>query len=189
MLCEKCKVNSATVHYRYSENGNVTELHLCAECAKNEGVMTNNGSAAAGFMSQGGIFEDFFGKSPFSTLFGSSLLSKPMSVKQRVCPGCGLSESELRSSGKLGCAQCYTTFMDVVDLMLKKMHLSCEYKGKVPEGAPESMSLANKIEKLKSDMQTAVENQEYEEAAKIRDAIRQLENSATDDNSENGGEG
>lgn len=188
MLCEKCKKNTATVHYRYSENGNVTELHLCPECAKNEGLMQNNGSAAAGFMSQGGIFEDYFGKAPFSALFGNTLLGKQLSVKQRVCPGCGLSDGELRSGGRLGCAQCYTTFEDIVELMLKKMHQSCEYKGKTPEGTPEGMSLAGKIEKLRSDMQTAVDNQEYEEAARIRDAIRQLENPTDENNGDNGGD-
>ena len=188
MLCEKCKKNTATVHYRYSENGNITEMHLCRECAKNEGLMQDNGSATTGFMSPGGIFEDYFGKAPFSALFGNNLPGKTLSVKQRVCPGCGLSESELRSGGKLGCEQCYSTFEDIVELMLKKMHLSSEYKGKTPEGTPEGMSLAGKIEKLRSDMQAAVEKQEYEEAAKIRDAIRQLENPNSENNSNDGGD-
>ena len=174
MLCEKCNKNPATVHYRYNDNGSITELHLCSECAQTEGIVSPKGTASKGYTSKFGIGDDYFGSLPFSSLFSQGY-SKSQGLSQRVCPGCGLSENELRSGGKLGCAQCYDTFSDIVDVMLRKMHMSNEYKGKAPEGLGENMSLAGKIEKLRAEMQTAVENQEYEQAAKIRDAIRRLE--------------
>jgi len=179
MYCDKCKKNPATVHYRYSENGNITELHLCAECAKREGIMKNNGTATSGFMSHMGALDDYFAKLPFSSLFSSP--SKHNSIRQKICPGCGLSEAELRNGGRLGCAQCYSVFEEIIDGMLTKMHLSTEYKGKLPEACGENASVTAKLEKLKADMQLAVEQQEYEEAARLRDAIRQLE-SADNDN-------
>ena len=187
MLCEKCKKNNATVHYRYTENGVTTEFHYCSECAKNEGLMNGNGSATAGFMSQNGIYDDYFVKTPLSSLFGNVFAGKPQGIKTKVCPGCGLSESEFRSGGKLGCEQCYETFFDIVAVMLGRMHQSTEYKGKMPEGIGEKISLTAKIDKLKTEMQEAVERQEYEEAAKLRDAIKQLEE-AGESGSENRGD-
>lgn len=174
MLCEKCNKNPATVHYRYNDNGSITELHLCSDCARNEGIISQNGMSTKGFSSKYGIGDDYFGALPFSSLFSQSY-SKPKSLSLKVCPECGLSENELRNGGKLGCAQCYSTFSDIVDVMLRKMHMSNEYKGKAPEGLGEGMSLGSKLEKLRAEMQTAVDNQEYEQAAKIRDAIRRLE--------------
>ena len=176
MLCEICKKNQANVHYKYAENGSITEMYLCSSCAKEKGLVKPDGMPTVGFLTQNGIYDDYFGKSPFSTLFPGSGNTKNNSIRQRICPGCGMSESELRSGGKLGCEQCYSVFGDTVEKLLRKMHFSTEYKGKAPEGHCEKISVRAKIEKLKSDMQTAVENQEYEEAAKLRDAIRQLEN-------------
>lgn len=179
MLCEKCKTNPATVHYKYNENGNVTEAHLCAECAKMYGLIGNGGKNNSGLFSNGGFFDNYFANIPLASVFGSGNSAFATS-KQRICPGCGLSEHELRSGGKFGCAECYKTFADIVNQMFLKMHQSCEYKGKMPEGRGEQLSVTSKIEKLKADMQVAVNNQEYEEAAKIRDAIKQLEDSEND---------
>lgn len=173
MLCEKCNTNQASVHYKYSQNGHVTEMHLCSACAKQQGLLENNGYVAPGFMSSVGAFEEFFLKNPFSG-FAGNISAGNAGVKKKVCPGCGLSENELRSGGKFGCARCYSTFSDIVPLMLKKMHMSVEYKGKFPRKNIEEMTKEQKIAKLKQDMQDAVDKQEYEQAAKIRDAIRQL---------------
>ncbi len=185
MLCEKCKKNNASVHYRYNENGKVTEIHLCSECAKEKGLLLDNGTISSDFMSDKSLFADNFVKIPFSTLFNGNCYIKPQSTSLRVCPSCGMTENELRSSGKLGCERCYSVFSDLVDVMLNKMHMSTEYKGKIPAGRNESLSLKRKIEKLKNDMHSAVENQEYEEAAKIRDIIRSLEDN--DNKAENNG--
>lgn len=176
MLCEKCKSNNASVHYRYNDNGKVTETHLCAECAKASGLLFDNSSVSSGFMSDKNGFGDNFTKIPFSSLFGGNYYMKPQSTVLRVCPGCGMTENEFRNSGKLGCERCYSVFSDLVEVLLKKMHLSTEYKGKIPSGRNEALSAKRKIEKLKDDMQRAVENQEYEQAAKIRDMIKALEN-------------
>ena len=71
-------------------------------------------------------------------------------MQQKVCTGCGLTENELRSSGKLGCEKCYTVFSELVYSMLNKMHMSVEYKGKIPERNGNIISISEKINKLKA---------------------------------------
>ncbi len=177
MLCESCKKNNATFHYHHSENGNVTETHLCHECAKKLGLADSVTGSFENFGSE--ILDDFFGTNPFASFFGESPLRKSLGAKQRICPFCGMSEAELLKNGRVGCKECYSTFSDVLHSMLKKMQPSIEYKGKLP-GEHGEFSKERKLEKLREDMQKAVEKQEYEEAAKLRDAIRMLENSADD---------
>lgn len=187
MICEKCKKNNATFHYRYNENGNITEFHLCSECAKSNGLLQNNGSISSAVGSDNGFINDGLGKFPFSALFGSSFGGRTGGMNQKVCPGCGLTEAELRSKGKLGCEKCYSVFSDFLNAMLKKMHMSLEYKGKTPVETAGEVSAARRIEKLRDDMQAAVEKQNYEEAAKIRDMIKELESSKGDDTDNVGG--
>ena len=179
------KKNNATVHYRYNENGNITEIHLCNECAKVEGLIQSTGSTSAGFLYSKGGIDDYFSTSALGSLFGNSLFVKNQYINNKVCPSCGLSESEFRNGGKLGCSECYNVFSDVLDSILEKIHLSNEYKGKCPQGKSKKISLKKRIQNMQEDMQKAVEKQEYEEAAKIRDAIRKLEN---DIKTSNGGE-
>ena len=173
MICEACKNKNATVHYRYNENGNITERHLCADCAEKEGLMNSNLSVTDDFVYD--MFGDTIGKFSFIPFMNQGSNIKGRSTNQRVCPGCGLTENELRTGGKLGCEKCYSVFSDYLNIVLNKMHLSTEYKGKIPESAERELSLVRKIENLKADMYSAVEAQRYEEAAKIRDKIKQLE--------------
>lgn len=187
MLCEKCKKNNASVHYRYNDNGTVTEKHLCSECAKESGLISDSGSVSSGFWNEN-IFSDVFSKMPFSSSLGSYQI-RPDNNERHVCPGCGMTENEFRASGKFGCEMCYSVFNNLVNAMLMKMHMSVEHKGKVPAGRNEALSLKRKIEKLRADMKCAVDNQEYEEAAKIRDIIRALEDGEENGNvKSNGGD-
>ncbi len=166
MLCENCKKENATFHYRHSENGNVTEAHLCGKCAAELGYLKGQGKLDYG--DTGNLFS-----SPLSFFFAG----KPQISKTRVCHSCGLSEYELRKNGLIGCSECYNTFSDIIGGMLEKYQLSTKYKGKIPGGMSERTSLERQIEKLETEMRKAVENQEYEEAARLRDAIKGLKNS------------
>ncbi len=186
MLCENCKSNSATFHYTHSENGNVTEAHLCPECAKKLGLSTSASIMGEGLFSGKSIFDEFFGGS-FSSFLTGAPHSQPTSAKQAICPRCGMSEREFRKNGKFGCSECYNTFSDLCKAVLQKLHSSSEYKGKLPSGICENASTERKIEKLRNDLQSAVEAQEYENAAKIRDAIKLLEENIKNDNNDKQG--
>lgn len=180
MLCEHCKSKNATVHYNYSVNGVKTDLHLCVECAEKLGLNSGNSGFENGLFS--GLFGDFFGLS--SGIQKETDAGRDMYLKDDICPSCGMSRSELHKGGRFGCSECYNTFAGDVNVMLARLHVSTEYMGKIPEGVSESLSVLRKIEKLHRDMQEAVERQDYEEAARIRDAIRLLQDS--DEASEGG---
>lgn len=186
MLCENCKTNSATFHYKHSENGNIKEAHLCSECAKNLGFLTSSALLDGGLFSGKSIFDEFFDGGLSSFLIGSPY-KQETSSKQRICQRCGMSEREFRKNGKFGCSECYNSFSDLCRVILQKLHSSTEYKGKKPSGICENASSQRKLEKLRKDLQSAVEAQEYENAAKIRDAIKLLEENIKDENSEKRG--
>ena len=174
MLCDNCKTNSATFHYTHSENGVVIHMHLCSECAKKIGLSSSSSVMGEGLFAGKSIFDEI-SSNAFSPFFTGYQHTTGTLANQKICPGCGMSEREFRKYGKFGCKECYNTFSDLCLAILQKIHSSNEYKGKRPTGICENASTERKIEKLREDMQKAVQAQEYENAAKIRDAIRLLE--------------
>ena len=142
MLCERCKKNMATVHYSQTINGEHREYNLCPACAQEEG------------------------------LSGMSLFNLfPLSVKTTEklhCPTCGSSLDFYERNGRFACPDCYTSFGDSVDAILKKIHGSSRHKG-------DMKSVPSELDTLKSKLKEAVENEKYEEAAKLRDKIKAIE--------------
>ena len=178
MLCDKCKTKEATFHYKVSENGNVTEVHLCGDCAKEAGISTESifgshtGNIFADFLSDDDVFGSFFGGllGKNAPSLGGSLLGN-----SAVCPSCGMTENELSRGGKLGCAECYKTFSRLLAPTVAKLHGNVVHTGKSPKGYAAHKEKVSELDELKKKLSTAIEAQEYEEAAKLRDKIRDLE--------------
>lgn len=158
ILCEHCGEKEASFFYEENRNGKVTKVSLCADCAKKAGLGKN-------FFSE----EDLFGA--FS-LFPSAAAR---SVAEERCPVCKKSLSEIRKSGKFGCSACYDHFAGRLDLT--------PFLGKEFRGVPLTEKTASKTENtnedtllsLKKELEKAVQAEEYEKAAKLRDRIRSLE--------------
>ena len=183
MLCDKCKAKEAVFHYKVSNNGKTTETHLCGECAASVGISTDTlfGSANASPFSGAGIFsdDDVFG-SIFGGIMGKALhagsgASGLKAPKRLVCPSCGMTENELSSTGKLGCATCCKTFAKILEPTVAKIHGNVAHTGKAPKGFSVHLEKKNEIESLKKQLSAAIEAQEYEQAAKLRDRIREIE--------------
>lgn len=157
MLCDICHERTATVHLTEIINGKVMELHLCEECARLKTEEFKNQISLTDFL--GGIFE------------------KQTSRKKRVssCPGCGLTFSEFKKSGRLGCSKCYETFRNQLIPLFRKIHGSTHHSGKFPLSREKDVPLKHRIEELKERLRRAVMLEEYEEAARIRDRIKNLE--------------
>lgn len=179
MLCDKCKTKEATFHYKVSENGKVTETHLCSDCAKEAGISTESifgnttGNIFSDFLSDDDVFGSFFGG-----LLGKNVPSLGQNTllgKNTVCPSCGMTEAELQRGGKLGCAECYKTFGRLLSPTVAKIHGNVVHTGKSPKGYAEHKEKVNELDELKKKLEKAIEAQEYEEAAKLRDKIRDLE--------------
>lgn len=161
MLCEECKAKAATVHYTQVLNGEKTELHLCDTCAKKQGDIDFLGSGfninnlLAGLM---------------------SLEHTPIPAKQvDACATCGADYRRFTQSGRLGCADCYKTFSKQLAPLLKRIHGTATHNGKVPSQGAKEISRKRKLASLKGELQSAVESEQYELAAKLRDQMRQLE--------------
>lgn len=152
MLCNKCGKYPATVHIKQIVNGKQTELYLCPGCA--------------GASNDFGI-EDFF-----PNLFGS-IVKKPTGTV-KVCESCGMTLPRLSKEGKLGCSRCLETFEDYLAPTLKRLHGSTNHTGKKPF-IKETLTKENPIEGLKKELKAAIDAEEYEKAAELRDKIRKLE--------------
>ncbi|MCM8792717.1 MAG: UvrB/UvrC motif-containing protein [Candidatus Omnitrophica bacterium] len=162
MLCDLCGKNEATVHLTEIIDNQVTELHLCEECARNKSIEMEQQFGLGDLLA--GLAE--FGKGIEET--ESSRLK---------CSKCGISYEDFKKIGKLGCSQCYITFKRYLSSLLKKIHGSNKHIGKTPlkVTAVADKDKKNILEDLRQKLQKAIEAEEFEEAARIRDQIRELE--------------
>lgn len=155
MTCQKCHKNHATFHLTVIEKG-VRELHLCEECARKAGVgMQVN----------------------FSIVDLQSPPAEEKTAKSSPvrCPGCGLTYSEFKSKGRLGCANDYEVFRGELLRLLERVHGATEHVGKAPRTADAHIRLENELLRLKRDLESMVRSENFEKAAEIRDRIRNLE--------------
>jgi len=161
MLCQKCHKNPATVRYAEVVDGKVTDLHLCGEC-----LAKYQESAGSGFELTGPV---------------SSTRHAPLRTEQerrrvrRTCPSCGGVLSRTLESGEVGCSVCYASFADDLELVLIDIHGTTRHVGKSPQVEDARVRLTEHLKMKRSLMRTAIGMENYEEAAVLRDEIKQLE--------------
>ena len=168
MICQNCEKNEATTHIRQVVNGDTTQMHLCAECAQHLGY----GDMFSGF---GLNLDDFFGG------FLGDTVQKLVSPTEQRCSKCGNTFSDIVRSGKVGCSECYKTFYDKLLPSIQRIHGRIKHNGKQAAAVeitdvPVETKEENPLEKLKQELADAIEKQEFEQAAVIRDKIKELEN-------------
>lgn len=169
MICQVCGKKTATTHIKTIVNGQLTEQHLCADCARKKGY--------------GGLFGGL--GFDFGSLLGG-LLGEASGDRNVVrCEKCGSSFEEIARSGKLGCADCYKTFRSQLVPMIQRIHGTTRHKGKTPgssalrvtENRSQIVPVAQSaLEEKKKQLQKAIEAQEFERAAVLRDEIKEMEN-------------
>jgi protein arginine kinase activator len=165
MKCQKCGKENANTHVKTIINGNYEEYVLCSDCAKEMGYSNI-------FNSMEQEFSGFLG-----SFFGNSL---PARSQATHCSTCGSTYYDIADSGKVGCADCYTTFYDLLLPSIKRIHGNTTHCGKKSVAGIEYTETQdkkpNKIDELKAKLNKAIETQNFEEAAKLRDEIKSLEN-------------
>lgn len=160
MLCEKCGKNHATTHIRSVVNGIVREMNLCGYCAASEGYTSISQNSLAGML---------------ASMFGD-VSTSGLSTKTEKCPVCGAVFSDIAQRGRMGCAECYKTFNNELLPYLKRVHGSTKHAGKVPNSAPLIVKpKGDTVESLRMELNRLVSEEKYEEAAIIRDKIREME--------------
>ena len=160
MLCDICHKNEATVHLTEIVDNQITELHLCEECARQKGSQ----------------MEQHFGLADL--LAGLSDLGQQFEVAGKAeikCPNCGLTYQDFRRIGRLGCSECYQAFKDSLGILLKRIHGSNQHLGRGPAKTAVEVQKKSEADLLRSKLQRAIEMEEFEEAARLRDKIRALE--------------
>lgn len=177
MLCQVCNKNTATIHYKSSVNGSVTEKYLCNGCAEKYGI--GEKSKTSELFQTADMQDSFFDNSAdalLGGLFGELLGARRQSPSTgAVCKSCGMRYADFVNTSKLGCENCYETFEGLLYPTLKRIHGNTVYCGKVPGGYEKKQTLRQKIDELRSKLEDAVAAQEYEKAAQYRDEIRKLE--------------
>ena len=167
MLCEKCKQNPATVHVQKNVNG-VTETHaLCPACAaETAGVQLD--------ISVEDLFKGFLG-SMFAMAGQAQKQAAQDAPKEPVCESCGLSFGAFRKAGRFGCGKCYDAFRPQVEASLKSVHGATRHEGKLPNRLSAELLYKRELVHSRDALRKAVEQENYEEAARLRDRIRVLE--------------
>jgi len=167
MLCEKCNKNIANVYLKNTINGNVTESHLCSSCAA--GVYGQN------YNSFVNLFKSDF-DSDILNMFNLNKFSPSLSAAsgRSACPVCGSSFSDITKSGKVGCGECYAIFKNMLEPNILRIHGTAKHTGKIPKNRSLQISAKRKIEELNMKLKKVVEEQNFEEAAIIRDEINKI---------------
>ncbi|MDQ8189053.1 UvrB/UvrC motif-containing protein [Roseibacillus persicicus] len=144
------------MHFTQLENGQMNKMSFCESCAAAEGIMDLSGFGLAD-----------------SVLSAGSDETKG-SDNGDQCPGCGFTRSKFQQTGRLGCSQCYLTFSDDILARLGPMHRGLRHLGKHPEGFTGDAFSERLLAECEERLAEAVAAENYEEAARIRDEIRQL---------------
>ena len=169
MLCDNCKERNAIINLTQVEHDSKVTLHLCEQCAQLKGVETGG----AVLKSPLGNFLGALGKGGG---LGGALV--PTSADGVRCPACGSTLRDFRDSGRLGCDQCYVTFDGHLRDLLRRLHGSSQHVGERYEAPGEAGGLADprsRLLELKAQLRRAVEGENFELAAELRDRIRVLE--------------
>ncbi len=162
MICHICKDKVATIRLKEIINNVVTELHLCRDCFEAREQQAKGGADTVSSKMLDSLEHREKGKSK--------------EAEALMCPSCHISEEQFRSKGRLGCAECYTTFARPLAQILGRVHDATEHRGKIPRRVRGSFDFKNEMRRLQEDLQKAIQSENYERAAKLRDKIRHFEN-------------
>ena len=163
MLCDLCSKKKATVHLTEIVDEQMLEMHLCEECAREKSAQMEQQFGLSDLLA--GLAE-----------FGKQV--KDYGKADLVCPHCGLSYEDFKKFGRLGCSECYTSFEQHLAGLLKRIHGSTHHLGKAPARATASKVVKKKTQSvadLRRQMQKAIEAEDFELAAELRDKLRMLE--------------
>ena len=157
MKCDECGKREATFHSIKKINGVTTERHMCGECQKKYGgsLMKISGLGNL-FGSLGGFFDE----------------PRLSARNDFICPSCGTTGDEFLKTGFVGCSNCYKEFAPIIMPVIRRMQGDASHVGKVPLGVENSVSI--EYDRLKKELEKAIELEEYEQAGIIRDRMRQL---------------
>ncbi len=158
MLCCICKAKPATVHLTQIAGDKMQKVDLCEDCAKSKGTSDPTFSLADMLLGLG----------------ASQEIEQAVGGAEVKCPHCGFTQADFKKSGRLGCPACYQTFGEALEGLLKTMHKGTRHTGKAPEALRQSRDLSDRLKMLQRKLAKAIQDENFEEAATLRDEIKQM---------------
>ena len=159
MLCCICKEREATVHLTQIAGDKMQKVDLCEECAKTKGVNDPTGFSLADLL---------------LGLGASQEIEQSAGGGEIRCPRCSFTQADFKKAGRLGCPDCYKAFGEGLDGLLKSMHKGTHHVGKVPESLRQTRDLSDRLKNLQKKLAKAIEDENFEQAALLRDEIKQM---------------
>ena len=157
MLCMICKQNDAKVHLTQIVGDKMQKVDLCEDCAKEKGVNDPAGFSLADLL---------------LGLGASQEIAQTSGGEEIKCHTCGFTQADFKKAGRLGCADCYGTFADGLENLLKSMHKGIKHVGKVPQALKQNRDLVDRLKQLQKKLDKAVSTEDFEQAAVLRDEIK-----------------
>lgn len=158
MRCQRCP-KQASLHITEIEGGEYEEYHFCEDCAQKYLYEPQAKVAEA--------------KAGAATATAEA--EEMSELNQRVCPECGMKFKEFRTQGRLGCAHDYISFREELMPLLENIHGEVRHRGKSPRRRPKDKERRAELATLRKDLKKAVDQEDYEAAARLRDRIKTLE--------------
>lgn len=169
MECQECHKRPATLHFTQVINGNKTEVHVCEVCAKEKGYMSFPDETYTLHNLITGLFD-------FDSSINQQKKAHLKQSKDLQCPKCEMTFSDFKRLGKFGCAECYKTFASRLDPVFRRVHSgNTHHHGKIPKRKGGHLHLKKELDSLRIELQSLIQNEEFEKAATVRDEIKELE--------------
>ena len=193
MLCQKCNKKVATVFISTIVNGKNTQMYLCTDCAKElhdnmnpdikipfpiNDILTNMELSEDTINEWINEFKDMEDKGQIEELVqheNPETLQHNNQHEDITCNFCNTSFDEYKKTGNLGCGKCYSTFRKQLKPIIEGIYGYSEHIGKFPKNEFKDTEIVKTVEQLKEKLNMAIKEEEYEQAAKLRDEILQLE--------------
>jgi len=157
--CQSCS-KPATVHLTDIVNGHKKELHLCQACAEEQQLLKQQELNLPAIL---------------QTLIGQHLGQLTDELARLTCPACGIKYMEFRAEGRLGCPHDYAVFRVGLEPLLQRIHRADRHVGKTPRRSAGSPADQVELLELRGRLRDAVQSEDYEEAARIRNLLRERE--------------
>ena len=168
MKCQDCEGQDATVSLTQIINNEKVVLNLCKDCAAKRGFhspLDNIPFPLANFLAN--MLDT--GQPGESTA--------AVSLPDLTCENCGLTFEEFSRLGRFGCGQCYRTFRERLQPLLRKIHGSSLHRGKLPPMLSEDATVIKEQERLEQELRHAIDSEDFERAADLRDKLKSLKES------------
>jgi len=156
MKCSRCQQRESVIQVHQIINDQSAVVHLCQQCALEQGIevdATLESNPLTGFLA----------------------LLEQHPATAGACPGCGATLEDYRTSGRLGCARCYAAFAGPLRDLLRRIHGAAVHTGSRPASDENSLTAEARREGLRSQLRRAIDHEQFERAAVLRDQLREIE--------------